>query len=35
MVEEVRRDDPNIPQMSLSTLSHAFTREEIVNEKGV
>ena len=35
ILENLRRDDPNIPQMSLSTLSHAFTRGEIVDENGV
>ena len=35
ILEELRKEDSNTPNMSLSTLSHAFTRGEIVDESGV
>ena len=35
ILEELRKEDPNVPHMSLSTVSHAFTRGEITDENGV
>ena len=35
ILEELRKEDPNVPHMSLSTISHAFTRREITDENGV
>ena len=35
ILEELRKKDPKVPHMSLSTLSHAFTRGEITDENGV
>ena len=35
ILDELRKEDPNVPTMSLSTLSHPFTRGEIIDENGV
>ena len=35
ILEELRKEDPNVPHMSLSTISHAFTRGEITDENEV
>ena len=35
ILDELRKEDPNVPHMSLLTLSHPFTRGEITDENGV
>ena len=35
ILDELRKEDPNVPHMSFSTVSYAFTRREIIDENGV